>query len=61
MTPDTAPLPYSLLWLQAGEFYYAAKAFDAMERLDPNPDYWEGKRGASIGVFQLVIAKKLPK
>lgn len=29
-------------------------------RLDPNPDYWEGKRGACIGVFQLVIAGKEP-
>ena len=26
-----------------GQFYYAAKAFDVLERLDPNPEYWEGK------------------
>lgn len=25
-----------------GQFYYAAKAFDVLERLDPNPEYWEG-------------------
>jgi len=37
-----------------GQFYYAAKAFDMLERLDPNPEYWEGKRGASIGQFQQV-------
>jgi len=44
-----------------GQFYYAAKAFDVLERLDPNPEYWEGKRGACVGVFQLVIAGKEPK
>ena len=41
-----------------GHFYYAAKAFDVLERLDPDPDYLEGKKGACIGVFQLVIAGK---
>ena len=41
-----------------GQFYYAAKAFDMLERLDPNPEYWEGKRGAACGHFQLVIAGK---
>jgi hypothetical protein len=35
-----------------GAFYYAAKAFDVLERLDPDPEYWEGKRGACMGVFQ---------
>lgn len=39
-----------------GHFYYSAKAFDMLERLDPNPEYWEGKRGAAIGVFQMIIA-----
>lgn len=39
-----------------GAFYYAAKAFDVLERLDPDPEYWEGKRGACMGVFQQVIA-----
>ena len=32
-----------------GHFVYAAKAFDVLERLDPDPEYWEGKRGACIG------------
>ena len=27
-----------------------------LERLDPNPEYWEGKRGACVGVFQMIIA-----
>lgn len=44
-----------------GQFYYAARAFDILERLDPNPEYWEGKRGACVGVFQLVIAGHEPK
>lgn len=44
-----------------GQFYYAAKAFDVLERLDPNPEYWEGKRGACIGVFQLIVAGHEPK
>ena len=29
-----------------------------LERLDPDPEYWEGKRGACVGVFQLVVAGK---
>ena len=27
-----------------------------LERLDPNPEYWEGKRGACVGHFQMIIA-----
>ncbi len=41
-----------------GEFFYAAKAFDVLERLDPDPEYWEGKRGACVGLFQKVVAGK---
>jgi intraflagellar transport protein 56 len=32
-----------------------------LERLDPDPEYWEGKRGACVGVFQMVIAGVEPK
>ena len=37
-----------------GHFLYSAKAFDVLERLDPDPEYWDGKRGACVGVFQQV-------
>ena len=50
--PSPSPSP------QMGHFMYAAKAFDVLERLDPEPEYWEGKRGACVGVFQLMIAGK---
>jgi intraflagellar transport protein 56 len=59
---ETSGESFSLLQLIAndaykmGQFYYAAKAFDMLERLDPNPEYWEGKRGACVGVFQAIIA-----
>jgi len=43
---------------KTGAFYYAAKAFDLLERHDPDPEYWEGKRGACVGVFQMVVAGK---
>ncbi|RLN87372.1 hypothetical protein BBJ28_00001442 [Nothophytophthora sp. Chile5] len=38
------------------EFFYAAKAFDVLERLDPDPEYWEAKRGACLGFFRQVAA-----
>lgn len=46
---------------QMGQFYYSAKAFDVLERLDPNPEYWEGKRGACVGIFQMILAGREPK
>ena len=42
----------------AGAYYFSAKAFDVLERLDPNPDYWDGKRGACIGVFKNIVEGK---
>ncbi|KAJ3393901.1 Intraflagellar transport protein 56 [Entophlyctis sp. JEL0112] len=59
---ETSSESFSLLQLIAndcykmGQYLYSAKAFDVLERLDPNPDYWEGKRGACIGVLQQIIS-----
>ena len=41
-----------------GQFLYAAKAFDVLERLDGAPEHWEGKQGACVGVLQMVAAGK---
>lgn len=41
-----------------GHFFTSLKAFDVLSRLDPDPEYWEGKRGAVVGVFQMVVAGK---
>jgi len=63
---ETSSDSFSLLQLIAndcylkGSFFYSAKAFDVLERLDPNPEYWEGKRGACVGLFQAVVAGKQP-
>ncbi|KAI9140422.1 RNA polymerase III subunit Rpc25-domain-containing protein [Paraphysoderma sedebokerense] len=57
---ETSSESFSLLQLIANDcyktqqYYYSAKAFDILERLDPIPEYWEGKRGACIGVFQSI-------
>ena len=46
-----------LVWQYSGHVsFYFCQAFDMLERLDPNPEYWEGKRGAAVGVFQMIIA-----
>lgn len=64
---DTTTESFSLLQLIAndcykvGEFWYAAKAFDVLERMDPSPENWEGKRGACCGVFQCIVAERQPK
>ncbi|XP_076680325.1 tetratricopeptide repeat domain 26 isoform X1 [Andrena cerasifolii] len=64
---DTSPESFNFLQLIAndcykvGEFWYAAKAFDMLERMDPSPENWEGKRGACCGTFQYIVAEKQPK
>jgi intraflagellar transport protein 56 len=44
-----------------GQFYYSAKAFNVLVTLDPNPEFWDGKRGACVGVFQQIIAGHEPR
>ncbi|XP_015186449.1 PREDICTED: intraflagellar transport protein 56 isoform X2 [Polistes dominula] len=64
---DTSSESFNLLQMIAntcykvGEFWYAAKAFDMLERMDPSPEHWEGKRGACCGTFQYIVAEKQPK
>ncbi|XP_076650047.1 tetratricopeptide repeat domain 26 isoform X2 [Halictus rubicundus] len=64
---DTSRESFNLLQLiandcyEVGEFWYAAKAFDMLERMDPTPEHWEGKRGACCGTFQYIVAEKQPK
>jgi hypothetical protein len=42
--------------MQARHYLYSAKAFDVLERLDPSPEYWDGKKGACVGVFKQLLA-----
>ncbi|XP_063240941.1 intraflagellar transport protein 56 isoform X5 [Bacillus rossius redtenbacheri] len=64
---ETSSESFGLLQLLAndcyrmGHFWLAAKAFDVLERLDPGPEHWEGKRGACVGVFQRVVAGRTPR
>jgi intraflagellar transport protein 56 len=64
---ETSHESFNLLQLIAndcykkGHFFFSLKAFDVLERLDPNPEYWEGKRGACAGAFQKIVAGKEPR
>ena len=29
-----------------------------LEKLDPNPEYWEGKRGSCAGAFQAILVQR---
>lgn len=41
-----------------GHFYYAIKAFEALEKIDNENDYEEPLVGSVIGIFQMAIAGK---
>ncbi|KAJ0409063.1 hypothetical protein P43SY_002197 [Pythium insidiosum] len=62
---DTADA-FKLLQLIANEYYrsraffLAVKSFDVLERLDPDPEYWEAKRGACLGYFQQLACGEEP-
>lgn len=45
---------------RVGEYWIAAKAFDMLEKysLEPNPEFWEGKRGACVGALYSVISER---
>ncbi|KAI3383089.1 hypothetical protein SNEBB_006666 [Seison nebaliae] len=43
---------------KSGQFYYAVRAFDRLEQLEPNIDHFDGKMGAVAGLFQFVISTK---
>ncbi|NXF85033.1 IFT56 protein, partial [Eubucco bourcierii] len=64
---ETSVGSFNLLQLIANDcykmrqFYYSAKAFHVLESLESNPEYWEGKRGACVGVFQMIIAGREAK
>jgi intraflagellar transport protein 56 len=57
---ETSSDSFSMLQLIAndcyrmGHFLFAARAFDVLERLDPDPEYFDGKRGACVGALQMV-------
>ncbi|XP_055382964.1 intraflagellar transport protein 56 [Condylostylus longicornis] len=62
VTRDTNSEAFVLLQLIANdcykceEFWVAAKAFDMLEKLDPSPENWEGKRGACAGVLYAMVS-----
>lgn len=39
-----------------GHFYWACKSFDMLERQDPDPEFWDAKRGAAAGYFHKCVA-----
>ena len=64
---ETSSESFNVLQLIANDcyklehYFYAAKAFDVLERLDPSPEYWDGKQGACVGVFKQIVQGMEPK
>uniref|UniRef100_A0A8R1ILM2 Uncharacterized protein n=1 Tax=Caenorhabditis japonica TaxID=281687 RepID=A0A8R1ILM2_CAEJA len=42
----------------ATEYYFSTKAFHEIEKLDPSPENWNGKRGACAGLFRQLTTQK---
>lgn len=67
MKSDDPDISYEILQLIANEsykmagfqFYYAAKAFSELVKIDQYPDYIEGMIGACVGYFRQVVYAKL--
>lgn len=43
-----------------GAFLISARAFDALCRVDSNPDHTVGKRGAIVGTFRALVTQQAP-
>nr|CAG4634733.1 EOG090X04LA [Alona affinis] len=41
---------------RTGQFFVAAKAFDVLDKYDPSPEHAAAKRGACVGLFQMILA-----
>lgn len=41
-----------------GQFYYSAKAFDILEKLDSDKEYEQAFKGAVVGKFGLFFFQK---
>ena len=46
---------------RTGQFYIASKAFDVLDKYDPNPEHAAAKRGACVGLLQMVLAGREPR
>nr|CAG4641626.1 EOG090X04LA [Eurycercus lamellatus] len=41
---------------RTGQFFVAAKAFDVLDKYDPSLEHAAAKRGACVGLFQMILA-----
>ena len=41
---------------RTGQFFVAAKAFEVLDKYDPSPEHAAAKRGACVGLFQMILA-----
>lgn len=43
---------------RTGQFLIASKAFDVLDKYDPNSEHANAKRGACVGLFRMILAGK---